>query len=200
MQMQEILRLVMIGHTAEEIAAPALNPFMRPIVYGKLATTPSPDPAAAAAAFGTSGHGLNAAAGGVPSMEATDAAAAAPTSAAHAVAVNPIPTSTAIQQAGSSSVAAMTAPASESSEGAPDAEPVNTNIVSKPSLGPAAAASSHHAADAALSNNPGPHDAAAAIPIGAVSIFPDMAAGTDKAPGAGRKEKLWTRCGAKPHV
>ena len=36
-QMNEILRLVAEGHTAEEIADPALNPFLRPLVRGKLA-------------------------------------------------------------------------------------------------------------------------------------------------------------------
>ena len=53
MQTQEILRLVVAGHTDEEIAAPALNPFMRPVVRGKLAPPPSAaDPAVAAATAG----------------------------------------------------------------------------------------------------------------------------------------------------
>ena len=56
-QMQEVLRLVADGHAAEEVAAPALNPFLRHLVRGKLAppaslTTP--------AVIGTANDGFSA--------------------------------------------------------------------------------------------------------------------------------------------
>ena len=91
--MQEILRLVVAGHTTEQIAAPALNPFMRQIVRGKLA----PPPSCTAA---DEGPGVNAAAfggTGAATAAAGDDGAATNKDAAHQATTNPRAAGTAVK-------------------------------------------------------------------------------------------------------
>ena len=88
MQLQEILRLVADGLTAQQIASPALNPFLRPIVRGKLAPSPY---CTADAGIEPAGLGVAAAAGsmGAESVAAVDEGAAIDKNAAHAATAKP---------------------------------------------------------------------------------------------------------------
>ncbi len=214
LQTQEILRLVVTGHTAEQIAAPALNPFMRPVVNGKLAP---PRSAAVPAVIADARLSVNMAA----TAAAGDGTVAANKSSADAAtgtlgAAGPAQEHPSSNNANIAAKTAAAAPAmhSDSSglraqqlpraaqaiggeiiKGAACGGPAGTDTPSVPAATPASARDSKNLADAASTLSPKPRPAAASAddPAGADSAAANMLTGTQEAAAAGSMEKLWTR-------
>jgi len=217
---QEILRLVVAGHTAEQSAAPALNPFMRPVVNGKLAPPRSAAvslvaAASAGARLGTDRAAATAAAGnGAFAANKGSAEAAAGTLGAAGLAqkhplsddVNAVSHSAAAAPAmhgGSLGLRAQQLSRAAQAigggggiiEGAAYGGPVGTDTLSGPAATLAAACYSKNLAGAASTLSPKSRPAAASADVsaGADSAAATMVTGTKEAAAADSKEKLWTR-------
>ena len=216
LQSQEILRLVLAGHTAEEIAAPALNPYMRPVIDSKLA----PPPSAAMPAGVTAAAGARVSADSAAAVAAAGDGTAANTGPADAAigilaaagpaqkhppsdiieAVAKTAAATSSVHGGSPGLRAQQLPCAaqastaEIMKGAAYGEAAGSDTLSMPSATLAPACNSKPLADAAVSLSPKPCTAgASASPTGANTAAPNMVTGSIEAANASSKEKMWTR-------
>ena len=214
LHMQEILRLVVAGHTAEQIAAPAFNPFMRPVVNGKLAPPPSAAVPAVvadahlsvdtAAAMASAGGGTVAANKGSADAATTGTLGAAGQKRPSSDSANAVVKTVAAAPAmhgGSLGLRAQQLPCAaqaiggEIVEGASCGRPAGTDTLSVPAATLAPACDGKNLAEAASTLSPKPRPAAASAgdSAGADSAAANMVTGAKEPAAAGSKEKLWTR-------